>query len=59
MPSKFQKERSKNVVMMVDRRKGLLPSSKALGNDCWQEKNSKDFKKRLKIYPFSLLMIRG
>jgi hypothetical protein len=46
MPSKLQKERSKNTVMMIDERKGMVPSSKVLGDDCWQEKNSKSFKKR-------------
>jgi hypothetical protein len=45
MPSKFQKERSKNTVMMIDEREGLLPSSKVVGDDCWQEKNFKAFKK--------------
>jgi len=45
--------------MMIDEREGLLPSSKVVGDDCWQEKNSKGFKKRLKLYPLSLLMIRG
>jgi len=40
-------------------KEGLLPSSKVVGYDCWQEKNSKGFKKRLKLCPLSLLMIRG
>jgi len=44
--------------MMKDERKRLLTSSKVLGDDCWQEKNSKGFKKRLKICPLSLLMIQ-
>jgi len=59
MPSKLQKERSKNATMMIDKREGLLPSSKVVGNDRWQEKNSKGFKKRLKLCPLSLLMIQG
>jgi hypothetical protein len=59
MPIKLYKKRSKNAAMMIDEREGLLPSSKVVGDDCWQEKNSKGFKKRLKLYPLSLLMIRG
>jgi hypothetical protein len=46
MSSKLQKERSKNVVMMIDEREGLLPSSKVVGNDCWQEKNFKRLQKK-------------
>jgi len=45
--------------MMIDEREGVPPLSKVVGNDCWQEKNSKGFKKRLKLYLLSLLMIRG
>jgi hypothetical protein len=59
MPSKFQKEMSKNAAMMIDKREGLLSSTKVVGDDCWQEKNSKGFKKSLKLCPLSLLMIRG
>jgi len=59
MHNKLQKERSKNTVMMIDEREGLLPSSKVVDNDYWQEKNFKGFKKRLKLCPLSLLMIRG
>jgi hypothetical protein len=33
MPSKLQKERSKNAAMIIDERGGLLPSSKVLGDD--------------------------
>jgi hypothetical protein len=31
--------------MMIDEREGLLPSSKVVGDDYWQEKNFKAFKK--------------
>jgi len=31
---------------------------KVVGDDCWQEKNSKGFKKRLRNCPFNLLVIR-
>jgi hypothetical protein len=34
MPSKLKKERSKNVAMMIDKREGLLPSSKVVGDNC-------------------------
>jgi hypothetical protein len=57
MPSKLQKERSKNAAMMIDEREGLLSLSKVVDDDYWQEKNSKGFKKRLKLCPLSLLMI--
>jgi hypothetical protein len=50
---------SKNAAMMIDKREGLLSSTKVVGDDCWQEKNSKGFKKSLKLCPLSLLMIRG
>jgi protein involved in sex pheromone biosynthesis len=59
MPNKLQKERSKNTAMIIDERKRLLPSSKVLGDDCWQKNNFKGFKKRIKICPLSLLMIQG
>ena len=49
MPNKLQKERSTNVVMMIDEREVLLPSSKVVEDDCWQEKNSKGYKNRLKL----------
>jgi len=45
--------------MMIDGKEGMLPSSKVVGDDCWQEKNSKCFKKRLKLCPLPLLMIQG
>jgi hypothetical protein len=32
MPSKLQKERNKNATMMIDKREGLLPLSKVVGN---------------------------
>jgi hypothetical protein len=57
MPSKLQKERSKNAAMMIDEREGLLSLSKVVDDDYWQEKNSKGYKKRLKLCPLSLLMI--
>jgi len=57
-PPSFKK-RNKNTAMMIEEREGLLLSSKVVGIDCWQEKNSKGFKKRLKLGPLSLLMIRG
>jgi hypothetical protein len=57
MPSKLQKERSKNAAIMIDEREGLLSLSKVVDDDYWQEKNSKGFKKRLKLCPLSLLMI--
>jgi hypothetical protein len=59
MPSKLQKERRKNVAMMIYEIERLLLSSKVVGDDCWQEKNSKGFKKRLRNCPFNLLVIRG
>jgi len=42
--------------MMIDEREGL-PSSKVVGDDCWQEKNFKGFKKRIKLCALYLLMI--
>jgi len=45
--------------MMIDESEGLLPSSKVVGNDYWQEKNFKGFKNRLKLFLLSLLMIQG
>jgi hypothetical protein len=56
--SKLQNERSKNATMMIDEKKGQ-PSSKVLGDDCWQENISKGFKKRQKLCPISSLMVRG
>jgi hypothetical protein len=32
----------------------VLPSSKVVGDYCWQEKNFKGFKKKLKLYPLTL-----
>jgi hypothetical protein len=40
MPSKLQKERKKNAAMMMYEMERLLFSSKVVGDDCWQEKNS-------------------
>jgi hypothetical protein len=57
MPSKLQKERRKNAAMMIYEIERLLLSSKVVGDDCWQEKNSKGFKKRLRNCPFNLLLI--
>jgi protein involved in sex pheromone biosynthesis len=45
--------------MMIDESEGLLPSSKVVGDDYWQEKNFKGFKNRLKLFLLSLLMIQG
>jgi hypothetical protein len=59
MCSKLQKERRKNGAMMKYEIERLLLSSKVVGDDCWQEKNSKGFKMRLRNYPFNLLVIRG
>jgi hypothetical protein len=33
MPIKLQKDRSKNTAMIIDKREGMLPSSKVVGND--------------------------
>jgi len=41
----------------ANEREGLLPLFKVVDDDYWQEKNSKGFKKRLKLCPLSLLMI--
>jgi hypothetical protein len=59
MPSKLQKERRKYAAMMIYEIERLQLSSKVIGDDCWQEKNSKGFKKRLRNCPFNLLVIRG
>jgi hypothetical protein len=45
MPSKLQKGRSKYAAIMIDRREGLLASSKVVDDDYWQKKNSKGLKK--------------
>jgi hypothetical protein len=45
MPSKLQKGRSKYTAIMIDRREGLLASSKVVDDDYWQKKNSKGLKK--------------
>jgi hypothetical protein len=59
MPSKLQKKRRKHAAMMIYEIERLLLSSKVVGDDCWQEKNSKDFKRRLRNSPLNLLVIRG
>jgi len=59
MPSKLEKERRKYAAIMIYEIERLLHSSKVVGDDCWQEKNSKGFKKRLGNCPFNLLVIRG
>jgi len=41
MRSKLQKERRKNTAMMIYEIERPLLSSKVVGDDCWQEKNSK------------------
>jgi len=38
--------------MMIDEREGLLPSSKVVGNDYWQEKNFKMLQKKAKTLSF-------
>jgi hypothetical protein len=48
MPSKLQFERRKTDAMMIYEIEQLLLSSKVVGDDCWQEKNSKDFQKEAK-----------
>ena len=55
----LQKERRKYAAMMIYEIERLLLSSKVVGHDCWQESNSKGFKKRLRNCPFNLLVIRG
>jgi hypothetical protein len=42
---------------MIYKIERLQLSSKVISDDCWQEKNSKDFKKRLRNCPFNLLVI--
>jgi len=59
MPSKLQKERRKKAAVMIYKIKWLQLSSKVVGDDFWQEKNSKGFKRRLRNCPFNLLVIRG
>jgi hypothetical protein len=59
MPSKLQKERRKYIAMMIYEIERLLLSSKVVGDYYWKEKNSKGFKKRLRNFPFNLLVIRG
>jgi len=44
---------------MIYKIERVLLSSKVVGDDCWQEKNSKGFKTRLRNCPFNLLVIRG
>jgi hypothetical protein len=43
---------------MIYKIERLQLSSKVVGDDCWQEKNSKGFKRRLRNCPFNLLVIR-
>ena len=38
----------KNAAMIIYEIERLLLSSKVVGDDCWQEKNSKDFQKEAK-----------
>jgi hypothetical protein len=59
MPGKLQKERRKYAAIMIYEIEWLQLSSKVIGDDCWQEKNSKGFKKRPRNCPFNLLVIRG
>jgi hypothetical protein len=59
MRSKLLIERRKNAAMMIYKIERLLLSSKVVGDDCWPEKNSKGFKKRLRNCPFNLLVIKG
>jgi len=47
MPNKLQKEIRKYAAMMIYEIERLLLLSKVVGDECWQEKNSKSFKKRL------------
>jgi hypothetical protein len=42
---------------MIDRREGLLASSKVVDDDYWQKKELQRLKKRLNLYPLSLLMV--
>jgi hypothetical protein len=49
MPNKLQKERSTNVVMMIDEREVMLSSSKVVSDDCWQENNSEGYQNRLTL----------
>ena len=55
MPSELQKKRRKNTAMMIYEMERLLLSSKVVGDGCWQEKNSKGFKKRLKELSIQLV----
>jgi hypothetical protein len=48
MPSKLQKESRKNAAMMMYQTELLLLSSKVVGDNSWQQKNSKGFKKEAK-----------
>jgi hypothetical protein len=41
---------SKNAAMKIDEREGLLPLSKVVDDDYWQEKNSKSLKKKAKTF---------
>jgi hypothetical protein len=51
MPSKLQKERSKNTAMMIDEREGLLPSSK-VGDDCGKKRTPKASKRGSNFVPY-------
>jgi hypothetical protein len=55
MPSELQKKRRKNTAMMIYEMERLLLSSKVVGDDCWQEKNSKGFKKKAKELSIQLV----
>jgi len=54
----LEKEEKKRAMMIYEIER-LLLSSKVVADDCWQEKNSKGFKRRLRNCPFNLLVIRG
>jgi hypothetical protein len=53
------KKEEKKRAMMIYEIERLLLSSKVVADDCWQEKNSKGFKRRLRNCPFNLFVIRG
>jgi hypothetical protein len=54
MPSKLQKESRKNAMMMYQTER-LLLSSKVVGDNSWQQKNSKGFKKEAKELSIQLV----
>jgi hypothetical protein len=49
----------KKAAMMIYKIEQLQLSSKVVGDDCWQEKNSKGFKKRLRNSRTNHLEERG